>query len=285
VGNPAKLLRIAYTSSVDLLERDFFLYTPKGFNNQTKEKWPLMLFLHGNGERGNGKDELDFVMTHGPLYEAWIQKRDLPFLIIAPQLPMFGMDKKDDYLKLRSRKSIPSRILNGVPARLTETFAAEIMTGALPLKKFPGQNHYPMGWEECEDDLLKIINLAISDYNADKQRIYLTGLSYGGFGTWYMASRHPKLFAAIAPVVAWGHPKLISPIAKHQIPVWNFAGGRDTIVEPKYFYTGLNKLESLGHKNLRFTIHADKGHDAYLSIYAGQDIYEWFLKHKIIAKA
>ena len=49
-----------------------------------------MLFLHGDGERGDGKGELDYVLVHGPLFEAWCQRRDLPFIIISPQLPMFG---------------------------------------------------------------------------------------------------------------------------------------------------------------------------------------------------
>ena len=75
------------------------------------------MFLHGNGERGDAKADLDYVLTNGPLYEAWIQKRDLPFIIIAPQLPMYGMDEKADYLKRRTRAQIPVRLEHGVPDR------------------------------------------------------------------------------------------------------------------------------------------------------------------------
>lgn len=70
--------------------------------------WPILMFLHGNGERGNGKDELDYVLMHGPLYEAWIQKKDLPFIIVSPQLPMFDFDNKGiDYITNRSKKIYP----------------------------------------------------------------------------------------------------------------------------------------------------------------------------------
>ena len=69
------------------------------------------------------------------------------------------------------------------------------------------------------------------------------------------------------------------PIAEKKIPVWAFAGGRDRVVEARYFYQGMNELEKLGHKDIRFTIHADSGHDAWRRIYAGQDLYDWLLAH------
>jgi predicted peptidase len=92
-----------------------------------------------------------------------------------------------------------------------------------------------------------------------------------------MASKHTERFAAIAPVVGWGHPSLMKPIAKHQLPVWQFAGGRDSAVNIKYFYAGLTQLEHLGHNNVRFTVHEDKAHDAWTRVYAGDDLYNWFL--------
>src|SRR4029079_18163320 len=77
------------------------------------------LFLHGNGERGDGKQELDYVLGHGPLYEAWCLKRDLPFVIISPQLPMFGMGEVD-YIKNRTRAQIPQRHADRVAPREDE---------------------------------------------------------------------------------------------------------------------------------------------------------------------
>ncbi|HEY9113694.1 MAG TPA: prolyl oligopeptidase family serine peptidase [Bacteroidales bacterium] len=283
-STPEQLLRVAYQSKCGNSERDFYLYLPKNYSSENAEKWPVMLFLHGNGERGNGKDELGFVMKQGPLYEAWIQKRDLPFIIIAPQLPMFGVDTLpgNEYILNRKISEIPARLENGVPKR-PEKFGtnqpmlpAEYVDFADTMPKV-----YPLGWELCENDLMNMLEIVLTNYHADKNRIYLTGLSYGGFGTWYMASRHPETFAAISPVVGWGHPELMQPIAENNIPVWCFAGGRDGAVELKYFYAGMNKLEELGNTNFRFTIEEDMNHDVWIRVYGGEDIYNWFLQFSL----
>ncbi|MES2674932.1 MAG: prolyl oligopeptidase family serine peptidase [Pseudomonadota bacterium] len=276
-----QLLRNDYVSSIDELRHQYFVYLPRGYHDQPAKKWPVMLFLHGNGERGNGRDELDYVLTHGPLYEAWVQKKNLPFIIISPQLPMFGMDKKGiSYIDNRTPAQIPQRLLQGAPAR--EPFIAtkgSLQPGELITDMQNVPLLLPEGWEKVERDLLKILANVQRDYSTDAARIYLTGLSYGGFGTWYVASRYPHLFAAIAPVVGWGHPDLMAPIAQHRVPVWAFAGGRDTSVDKKFFYAGLNKLEELGHPDVRFTVEEDMAHDAWKRVYAGEDLYQWLLTH------
>ncbi|HJW29285.1 MAG TPA: prolyl oligopeptidase family serine peptidase, partial [Saprospiraceae bacterium] len=248
-----ELLRIPYYSLTFHDERNFFLYLPEGFHSgDPDQKWPVILFLHGNGERGNGREDLDWVLKEGPLYEAWIQKRNLPFIIISPQLPMYGMDTMEAYIHDRDPKTIPHRLLDGVPDRPTKFATPDSMNAAPSSMDIPCVL-LPRGWELEEDNLVEIVNKVIKDYHGDKDRLYLTGLSYGGFGTWYMASRHPEMWAAIAPIVAWGHPDLMKPIAEHHLPVWAFAGGRDTGEPPKYFYPGLNLLESLGDKEVQFT--------------------------------
>ena len=276
-----QLLREHYVSAIDNKTREFLLYLPTGYGVNPDKKWPVILFLHGNGERGNGKGELGFVLAHGPLYEAWIQKKNLPFIIIAPQLPMFDWDKKGiEYIDNRSIANIPKRMVQGVPARpkpfvrkhkIKRTTSLIDMTEVAPL--------LPQGWDLVETDLINILDFVENKYLVDPEKEYLSGLSYGGFGTWYLASRYPNRFAAIAPVVGWGHPSLMEPIAKYQLPVWGFAGGRDSSVAIENFYAGLNKLEDLGHKKVRFTVHEDKGHDAWTRVYSGDDLYRWFLTH------
>jgi predicted peptidase len=156
------------------------------------------------------------------------------------------------------------------------------MQGAVSSAEFPYKSYGPvMGWETVEQDLLNMLTYVNSNYSADTSRIYLSGLSYGGFGTWYLASKHPELFAAINPIVGWGHPDLMPSIAKHNIPVWCFAGGRDEVIRAEYFYPGLNKLEQLGNSKVRFTIEADMGHDTWTRVYAGDDMYNWLLQHKL----
>ncbi len=273
-----QLIRIPYQSEVTGKERDFFVYLPKGYE-ESVENLPVLLFLHGNGERGDGKEELDYVKIHGPLYEVWAQKRDLPFIMIVPQLPLFGMDSLADYIRFRTRDQIPERMANGVPPRPRSFPSDEIMTGE-PLDTLfdVGAEGLPVGWPLIENELLWMIDYVLKNYKADASRLYLSGLSYGGFGSWYMASKYPERFAAVAPVVGWGHPDLMNSIAQNQIPVWAFAGGRDPVVRTKYFYTGINKLESLGLKELRFTVHEDMGHDTWTRVYSGDDLYNWMLQ-------
>lgn len=278
--SPAELTRVSHTSAATHAERDYFLYLPAGYAS-SDERWPVLLFLHGNGERGDGKADLDYLLKNGPLYEAWIQKRDLPFIIIAPQLPMYGQDEKHDYLKRRRREDIPARLELGVPERPVELATPEPMTGAVATPLPQGATGYgpPMGWPELEADVIALLDDAIQNRRADPTRQYVTGVSYGGFGTWYIASRHAERFAAIAPVVGYGHPDLMPPIARAKLPIWCFAGGRDRSVDVKYFYAGLNALEALGHVGFRFTIEADMGHDVWARVYAGDDLYQWLLSH------
>jgi len=278
-----QLLREAYQSSVDQSQREYFVYLPQGYHSKPEKKWPVMLFLHGNGERGNGQDELDFVMMQGPLHEAWVQKKDLPFIIISPQLHMFGWDEKGiTYIDNRLKENIPKRLIQGVPKR---SAAFQTQTD---IKRMPSLTQMsdvapllPQGWEMLETDLIAMLDTVQNKYRINVNKSYLSGLSYGGFGTWYMASKYPERFAAIAPVVGWGHPSLMASIAENKLPVWAFAGGRDSAVDIQYFYAGLDKLEKLGHNNVRFTVHEDKGHDAWTRVYSGDDLYQWLLSHEL----
>ena len=280
--SPPQLLRVSKRTAATHAERDYFLYLPAGHASMPDKLWPVLLVLHGNGERGDAKADLDYLLKNGPLYEAWIQKRDLPFILIVPQLPMYGRDETADYLKNRRREEIPARLEVGVPPRPAEFPTPDAMRGAVAAELPADATAYgpPMGWPELEEDLIGMLDDALRERHGDTTRQYLTGLSYGGFGTWYLASHHPDRFAAIAPVVGYGHPDLMPPIAAAQIPIWCFAGGRDGSVKVKNFYAGLNRLEALGHRELRFTIEADMGHDVWARVYGGNDLYDWLLSHQ-----
>lgn len=277
-----RLEEIPYLSTETNANKNFYLYVPKEYDSNKEKNWPVLLFLHGNGERGDGLEDLPFSLAHGPLYEAWVQKRDLPFLIIAPQLPLYGFDTLGiSYLTNRKLEDFPRRLQEGVPARGAKFGSNEIMTGKPSLEDTSmALTGPPMGWNTVEDDLLSILDMVKRDFRVDESRIYISGLSYGGFGTWYMASAYPDLFAAANPIVGWGDPDLMAPIAQSQIPIWCFAGGRDPVIHVENFYPGINKLEELGHKNIRFTVEEDMSHDVWTRVYAGDDIYKWLLSHK-----
>ncbi|HEY6726697.1 MAG TPA: alpha/beta hydrolase-fold protein [Polyangiaceae bacterium] len=274
----AKLTRESYHSSDTGSERDYFVYLPVGYETERARSWPLLVVLHGDGERGDAKSDLDYLLKNGPLYEAWIQKRDLPFVIVAPQLPLYGRDQSVSYLQARTRAEIPERLADGVPPRPPEFPTPSPFSGAVANADLPyGPEGPPDGWSKLEADVVQIVDAVTRSHRVDPQRRYLTGISYGAFGAWYLASRHPDLFAALAPVVGWGHPDLMPPLARTDLPIWVFAGGRDTTIEAQYFYPGLATLESLGHSRLRFTVEADMGHDVWARVYAGRDLYDWLL--------
>lgn len=206
----AQLLRKPYRSHVTGEEREYFLYLPKGYESEQGRLWPVILFLHGGGERGDGKKDLDALLKHGPLKEAWVKRRDLPFIIISPQMPPLSPELKEK-LARRPAPQAPGRMpmdrrVTGEPPRWSEEGP-------------------PQGWWVYEKDVLGILDGVLGEYRADPDRVYLTGLSYGGFGTWYFAGAHPERWAAVAPICGAANPKLIARIAEARLPIWIFQGG------------------------------------------------------------
>lgn len=274
----SQLLRVSYQSATLNAERDYFVYLPPDFEKH--DKWPVILFLHGNGERGDGKGELDYVLKHGPLFEAWCQRRDLPFVIISPQMPMQDQGEVG-YIKNRTRAEIPERKAEGsLNVRPFFPRSKDLLEGQIPelpaaaaLDPEARRN----GWNTMAADVMANLDHVLAKYKGDPKRVYLTGISLGGFGTWYLAAKHPEKFAAMAPVVGWGVPAQAAPIAQAKLPLWVIAGGRDNGVKVRHFYPVLNELEKLGHPEVRFTIEADMGHDAWIRTYMGKDLYDWFL--------
>ncbi|MBI5960235.1 MAG: prolyl oligopeptidase family serine peptidase [Chloroflexi bacterium] len=243
-----------------------------------------MVWLHGDGERGETLDDLDYILKNGPLYEAWIQKRDLPFIIVAPQLPLFGRDKTGpDYLVNRTRAEIPQRLTEGVPPHTADAPARVIageMVGAVAAGTVAelGPDISYSTWDVVDPDVITVLDTVLADYQVDRSRVYMTGVSLGGFGTWHYASQYPDYFAAILPVVGYGTEAQAEAIAEAAIPVWAFSGGRDPVVQSQYFFAAMNKLEEMGNE-IRFTTEQDMFHDVWNRVYAREDIYDWLLSH------
>jgi len=198
------------------VQANYLLYIPPGYGKQGEE-WPLILFLHGAGERG---DDVEKVKIHGPAKLAG-EGKDFPFIILSPQCP-------------------------------------------------------EEGWWPT-DFVMPLLDEVVRRQAVDEDRIYLTGLSMGGFGTWALAIEHPERFAAIAPICGGGDPKRVSRI-KH-VPVWVFHGAKDEVVPMEKSEVMVKALEEAGG-DVKFTVYPEATHDSWTETYNNPELYEWFLSHR-----
>ncbi len=203
----------------------YWVFLPHNYDPQSSQRWPLLLFLHGLGERGSN---LELVKKHGPpkIVE---KKPDFPFILISPQCP-------------------------------------------------DGQ-----WWSNAP--LLALLDEVQEKYAADPERVYLTGLSMGGFGTWSLALECPERFAAIAPICGGGNPyppygfDEARAQALKSLPIWVFHGAKDTRVKLEESKRMVELLQAFGCQ-VQFTIYPEAGHDSWTETYDNPQLYDWFLQHK-----
>ena len=131
------------------------------------------------------------------------------------------------------------------------------------------------GWNS--EDLFAMILDIKNKYRIDDERVYLTGLSMGGFGTWDLAEKHPELFAAIAPICGGGNTKDAWKLG--YMPIWCFHGAKDPVVPLKFSAAMVEAVKTMNPEVL-FTIYPDKLHDSWTITYDNPELYEWLLKHK-----
>jgi predicted peptidase len=127
------------------------------------------------------------------------------------------------------------------------------------------------------DALDALFDDIIKRYAVDEDRVYLTGVSMGGAGTWRLASAHPERFAAIAPICGWGDPGMARRIGS--IPTWVFHGAKDDIVPLRASQEMVDALKQAGNEP-KFTIYPETGHDSWTETYNNPAVFEWFLSHK-----
>jgi predicted peptidase len=196
---------------------NYLLWLPGDYKKEKSKTYPLLIFLHGSGERG---DSLDLVKMHGP--PSFIESRPgFPFITVSPQCP------------------------NGT-------------------------------WWITED-LQVMLEQLIAKYRIDPERIYLTGLSMGGFGTWTWASKYPDQFAAIAPVCGGGDIQFADELKS--TPVWAFHGDADPVVPVKRTVEMVEAVNANGG-TARMTIYPGVGHGSWIDAYKNEQLYTWLLEHK-----
>ncbi len=204
---------------------NYLLHLPDGYRADADQRWPLILFLHGAGERG---DDLSLVKLHGIPKVAMLLD-EFPFIAVSPQCPA---------------------------------------------------HHW---WSDYRLVLIGLLDAIAENYLVDTDRVYLTGLSMGGFGTWHLAVEHPDRFAAIAPICgggfwAYSFPERVCAI-KH-VPTWAFHGAKDEVVPPRESEVLVEALEACGG-DVKLTMYPDAEHDSWTETYDDPKLYSWFLSHSL----
>jgi len=208
------------TSLAKPVSLDYLLFLPKSYQPSGETRWPLIVFLHGAGERGTN---VQLVAVHGPP-KLVQQNPDFPFIVLSPQCP--------------AGSSWNVETLN---ALLDETLARHAI---------------------------------------DPKRVYLTGLSMGGYGSWAWASSNPERFAAVVPICGGGDPmpvRLSSGTRRErlsQLPVWSFHGAKDTAVALSESQRMVDAYKIIGNE-ARLTIYPEAGHDSWTETYHNPALFEW----------
>lgn len=131
------------------------------------------------------------------------------------------------------------------------------------------------GWNP--ELLNELLDQILRDYRVDPDRVYLTGLSMGGFGTWSLAAAHPEKFAAIVPICGGGNTNDATKLAK--LPIWVFHGAQDKTVPPERSKAMVEAIKAAGG-DPKFTLYPEAGHDSWTATYNNPELYEWLLKQK-----
>ena len=131
------------------------------------------------------------------------------------------------------------------------------------------------GWNPAV--LNALLDSVIKKYRVDKDHVYLTGLSMGGYGTWALAAAHPEKFAALAPICGGGNPKAGGKLA--QLPIWVFHGAKETTVPPKHSEEMVEALKA-ANGDPNFTRYPEAGHDSWTATYDNPEFYTWLLAQK-----
>lgn len=253
-------LAFIFCSTSLLNAQDLSLYQKKYFihNNDTlpyrilfplnydpSKKYPLILFLHGSGERGDNNESQ---LAHGSrLFLRDSIRQNYPSIVVFPQCP------QESYWSNVNR----SEDKHGEERYVFQTGGEP--TAAMAL-------------------LQRLLKKIIKDYPVEKKQIYVGGLSMGGMGTFEIVWRNPKLFAAAFPIC--GGADVASAKRFKKLPWWIFHGGKDDVVLPQFSQRIVTALEKL-NADVKFTFYPEANHNSWDSAFAEPGLMPWlFSKHK-----
>jgi predicted peptidase len=144
------------------------------------------------------------------------------------------------------------------------------------LVMFPQKPQGKGGWMEHEKLVLDILEKTRKEYKVDEKRLYITGLSMGGYATWALTCKYPAMFAAAAPICGAGNPADAAKIK--DLPIWNFHGDKDTAVPIKKSEEMIEAVKAAGG-NPKYTVYPGVGHNSWDKAYREEKLNEWFLQH------
>lgn len=245
---------IAATQTAGLYEKKEFIHNGDTLryrimypeNYSAARKYPLVLFLHGSGERGSDNEAQ---LVHGArLFSDSANRKKYPAIVIFPQCP------RNDFWSRISRDPNKKDSLNGV------SFPVDQPAGkALSLT-------------------MQLLDQFVNEKIADKKRIYVGGLSMGGMGVFEILWRKPKFFAAAIPICGGGNPEK-SKVYGKKLPVWIFHGDNDQSVRVSHSRLMFQELKKVKAK-VRYTEYPGVGHNSWENAFAEPGLLPWLFAQK-----
>lgn len=204
---------------------------------ETGKQYPLVLFLHGAGERGTDNTAQ---LKHGvSSILKWSESNGEPCFLVVPQCPADAWWCDIDRQTWRPAVAgNPNKVMRKVAALLADTVA-----------KHP----------------------------VDPARVYVTGISMGGFGSWYLLGWMPEKIAAAMPVCGGGDPTTAARFK--DVPLWVFHGGADDVVPPRASREMVAALEQAGGKP-KYTEYPGVKHDSWTATYADEKVLRWLFDQR-----
>ena len=244
----------------------YLLSLPTGYDAASDKKWPVILFLHGSGERGTDPWK---VAIHGP-----------PKLIRGP-IPAVATPAPAPGTKAPT----PPPPETPEARALREQSAVFLKANFIVVSPQCPANTW---WDD--DGVLGLLDDIAAKYRTDPTRHYLTGLSMGGYGTWSVGMKYPERFAAIVPICGGGSTVDIRRTGRDKkaaltsLGVWAFHGAKDPTVPLEESETMVAALKKAGVTDLQLTVYPEAKHDSWTESYNNPELYAWLLKHKRHAK-
>lgn len=215
------------------------LFVPK--NYQATKKYPLMLALHGGGERGTD----NVSQLHWGFTTMWAEdslQKDNPCFLLAPQCPAGS-----------------------------EYWVVSATFGNYDLDKTP------ITWEL--QSVLDIMDSLAKEFPIDADRVYVSGMSRGGAGTWYLVSKFPERFAAAIPVAGGGDPKKAPLLTK--LPIWAFHEADDPTVPVHYTRDLVDAIHAAGGTRIKYTEYPASlglGHESWIAAGNTPELPKWLFQ-------